>query len=61
MDLVNSFKSMKGVAKVITMKNDPVTLMSARVNKAIDNDARINLKKSNKKFYVIFVDVPLKL
>ena len=52
---------MKGISKVITMKNNPITLMSARVNKAINNDIRVNVKNLAKMFYVIFIDVLLKL
>ena len=40
-------KSIKGVLEVIIMKNSPVSVMPASVNKAIDLDERVNLKTNN--------------
>ena len=50
---------MKGILKVIIMKNNSITLMSARFNKAINDNTRFNLKKSHKK-HAIFVALSLK-
>ena len=46
-NLTNSFKSMKTIIKILTMKNDLDTIISSNVNEAMIKDSRLNLKKSN--------------
>jgi len=53
-DLMNSFKSIKTVTKILTMNHDPDTIMSSNVNEAITKDTRLNLKKSKQKILCDF-------
>ena len=59
-DLTNSFKSIKNVAKLLTMKNYLNALNSSQVSNSIENGSRVNLKNAIKNFYLIFEDAPQK-
>ena len=60
-DLTNFFKSIKNVAKILTMKNDLNTLNSSQASNSIENGSRVNLKKSNKETLVDFCGCTLEI
>ena len=49
-DLINSFKSMKNGAKMLTMRSDTNALNSSQISNATEHDSRVSLKNIIKNY-----------